>query len=155
MYISVINVWTTEPKRRLSQQSRSSLPPMGSTVVNSNSLPSITVQKFGNQKTTISDVGLGAHEGKYTPSSSVPDLATRLLFTHSLLYWKTYLSNLRFANLSVINSDGSNGLNIQNSQAHHLYTNQHITSSYIIDNSAVKIESNINLFSKNDLICRF
>lgn len=36
-----------------------------------------TVQKFGNQKTTISDVGLGAHEGKYTPSSSVPDLATR------------------------------------------------------------------------------
>lgn len=48
-------------------------------VVNSNSLPSITVQKFGNQKTTISDVGLGAHEGKYTPSSSVPDLATRYL----------------------------------------------------------------------------
>lgn len=39
-----------------------------------------TVQKFGNQKTTISDVGLGAHEGKYTPSSSVPDLATRLCF---------------------------------------------------------------------------
>lgn len=77
MYILVINVWTTEPKRRLSQQSRSSLPPMGSAGVNSNSLPSITVQKFGNQKTTISDVGLGAHEGKYTPSSSVPDLATR------------------------------------------------------------------------------
>lgn len=48
-------------------------------VVNSNSLPSITVQKFGNQKTTISDVGLGAHEGKYTPSSSVPDLATRCI----------------------------------------------------------------------------
>lgn len=44
-----------------------------------------TVQKFGNQKTTISDVGLGAHEGKYTPSSSVPDLATRLYFTYNFI----------------------------------------------------------------------
>ncbi|GJQ78357.1 hypothetical protein Trydic_g22184 [Trypoxylus dichotomus] len=113
----IINVWTTEPKRRLSQQSRSSLPPMNA-VVNSNSLPSITVQKFGNQKTTISDVGLGAHEGKYTPSSSVPDLATR------------------FANLSVINSDGSNGSNIQSTPTYHLYNNQqHIGSSYTVDNS--------------------
>ncbi|KRT82127.1 hypothetical protein AMK59_4092 [Oryctes borbonicus] len=117
----IINVWTTEPKRRLSQQSRSSLPPMNA-VVNSNSLPSITVQKFGNQKTTISDVGLGAHEGKYTPSSSVPDLATR------------------FANLSVINSDGSNGSNIQSTQTYHFYNNQqHVGSSYTVDNSAVKI----------------
>lgn len=39
----------------------------------------VTVQKFGNQKATISDVGLGAHEGKYTPSASVPNLATRLV----------------------------------------------------------------------------
>ncbi|XP_070166846.1 uncharacterized protein [Polyergus mexicanus] len=36
-----------------------------------------TVQKFGNTKTTTSAVGLGSHEGKYTPNSSVPDLAQR------------------------------------------------------------------------------
>ncbi|XP_014467160.1 PREDICTED: protein salvador homolog 1-like isoform X4 [Dinoponera quadriceps] len=35
------------------------------------------VQKFGNTKTTPSAVGLGSHEGKYTPNSSVPDLAQR------------------------------------------------------------------------------
>lgn len=68
--VTVINVWTTEPKRRSSNQSRSSLPPQSAANTQ-------TVQKFGNQKTTISDVGLGAHEGKYTPSPSVPDLATR------------------------------------------------------------------------------
>jgi hypothetical protein len=33
------------------------------------------VQKFGNNRTTPST--LGGHEGKYTPSSSVPDLAQR------------------------------------------------------------------------------
>lgn len=73
LFSIVINVWTTEPKRRHSSQSRSSLH-------SNNTIPSSsqqTVQKFGNQKTLISDVGLGAHEGKYTPSASVPDLATR------------------------------------------------------------------------------
>jgi scaffold protein salvador len=35
------------------------------------------VQKFGNNKSTLSAVGLGSHEGKYTPNSSVPDLAQR------------------------------------------------------------------------------
>ncbi|XP_025074552.1 protein salvador homolog 1 isoform X3 [Pogonomyrmex barbatus] len=35
------------------------------------------VQKFGNTKTTNSAVGLGNHEGKYTPNNSVPDLAQR------------------------------------------------------------------------------
>lgn len=71
----VINVWTTEPKRRISNQGRSSLPP--NITFGGNLTPQTTVQKFGNQKTTISDVGLGAHEGKYTPSASVPNLATR------------------------------------------------------------------------------
>lgn len=74
-YILVINVWTTEPKRRISNQGRSSLPP--NITFGGNLTPQTTVQKFGNQKTTISDVGLGAHEGKYTPSASVPNLATR------------------------------------------------------------------------------
>ncbi|KAJ8924379.1 hypothetical protein NQ315_007175 [Exocentrus adspersus] len=114
----IINVWTTEPKRRNSNQSRSSFPP---TTVGSTS--QTTVQKFGNQKTTISDVGLGAHEGKYTPSASVPDLATR------------------FANLSVGNSnDGSSSLatnivthNVNSPQP--IYVNQHIGASYS-DNSA-------------------
>lgn len=73
--ILVINVWTTEPKRKGSNpNSRSSI--TSQTIVNS--APQQVVQKFGNQKATISDVGLGAHEGKYTPNSSVPDIATRL-----------------------------------------------------------------------------
>lgn len=36
-----------------------------------------TAQKFGNLRTVASEIGLGSHEGKYTPSSSVPNLATR------------------------------------------------------------------------------
>lgn len=73
----VINVWTTEPKRK-SQSRRGTLPPPSSATMSSNS-PQMNsnVQKFGNQKPTTSAVGLGAHEGKYTPSASVPDLATR------------------------------------------------------------------------------
>ncbi|XP_022904504.1 protein salvador homolog 1 [Onthophagus taurus] len=113
----IINVWTTEPKRRLSQQSRTSIatiPP----VVTSNSLPSITVQKFGNQKTTISDVGLGAHEGKYTPSSSVPNLATR------------------FANLSVINSESSSSVAVTTVNQNTYASQHHINSSYNIDSSS-------------------
>ncbi|XP_050500337.1 protein salvador homolog 1 isoform X2 [Diabrotica virgifera virgifera] len=77
----IINVWTTEPIRRHSNQGRSSLTSSNtiptSSASSSNSSSQLTVQKFGNQKTLISDVGLGAHEGKYTPSASVPDLATR------------------------------------------------------------------------------
>lgn len=121
----IINVWTTEPKRRrISNQGRSSLPPQ-STLANT-SQSSSTVQKFGNQKTTISDVGLGAHEGKYTPSASVPDLATR------------------FANLStgpssenstaVITSNNFTNSNNLNT-SHHIYANQPLGNTYI-DNSA-------------------
>ncbi|XP_050315986.1 scaffold protein salvador [Anthonomus grandis grandis] len=117
----IINVWTTEPKRRNSNQSRASLPPQGTISSNSQANPVQTVQKFGNQKTTISDVGLGAHEGKYTPSASVPDLATR------------------FANLSVgILPDNNpsaliyNNPNV-NASSHHIY--QSVGGNYI-DNSA-------------------
>jgi hypothetical protein len=39
------------------------------------------VQKFGNTRMTPST--LGGHEGKYTPSSSVPDLAQRYVYTHA------------------------------------------------------------------------
>lgn len=74
----VINVWTTEPKRRPSSQPRNSISSNASVVGGATAQHTAnTIQKFGNQKTTISDVGLGAHEGKYTPSASVPDLATR------------------------------------------------------------------------------
>lgn len=70
-------MWTTEPKRK-SQSRRGALPPPTSATMPS-AAPSVNsnVQKFGNQKPTTSAVGLGAHEGKYTPSASVPDLATR------------------------------------------------------------------------------
>ncbi|KAF7280040.1 scaffold protein salvador [Rhynchophorus ferrugineus] len=123
----IINVWTTEP-RRSSNQSRSSLPAQN--IYSNTQNTSSTVQKFGNQKTTISDVGLGAHEGKYTPSASVPDLATR------------------FANLSVgISSDSnsvsttnntvrlpSNSVNVNN-VSHHIYANHPLGNVYV-DNSS-------------------
>ncbi len=38
-------------------------------------------------KTTNSAVGLGSHEGKYTPNNSVPDLSQRLIvnFTFNMI----------------------------------------------------------------------
>jgi len=48
------------------------------------------VQKFGNTKTTTSAVGLGSHEGKYTPNSSVPDLAQRLIINNYLQFLHMY-----------------------------------------------------------------
>ncbi|CAH1155193.1 unnamed protein product [Phaedon cochleariae] len=103
----IINVWTTEPKRRYSTQNRSSL-------TQTNTIPSSsqnTVQKFGNQKTLISDVGLGAHEGKYTPSASVPDLATR------------------FANLSVgTSNEGTNFNNPSITSSQPVYVNHHVNN---------------------------
>ncbi|CAH0551743.1 unnamed protein product [Brassicogethes aeneus] len=117
--IPIINVWTTEPKKRLSNQSRSSLP-LQFPVTRASNQPSNTVQKFGNQKTTISDVGLGAHEGKYTPSASVPDLATR------------------FANCKSVGQSsegGSQTVSSNGSSTQHIYANQPMSSSYV-DNSA-------------------
>lgn len=68
----IINVWTTEPNRRPRRRNNHSTMPNMSIPQQ----PSM-VQKFGNTKTTTSAVGLGSHEGKYTPNSSVPDLAQR------------------------------------------------------------------------------
>ncbi|XP_072744522.1 protein salvador homolog 1 isoform X2 [Anoplolepis gracilipes] len=68
----IINVWTTEPNRRTRRRNNhSTMPNM--------SIPQqpSTVQMFGNTKTIPSAVGLGNHEGKYTPNSSIPDLAQR------------------------------------------------------------------------------
>ncbi|KAG5889395.1 hypothetical protein JTB14_018270 [Gonioctena quinquepunctata] len=138
----IINVWTTEPKRRYSNQSRSSLTPNGTIPPPSQ----VTVQKFGNQKTLISDVGLGAHEGKYTPSASVPDLATR------------------FANLSVGLSTESNVYLSTNfnststSLSQPIYANHHVSSVYN-DNSAnnanyVEIDQIYPLAQENNSVYR-
>ncbi|XP_060536361.1 scaffold protein salvador isoform X2 [Cylas formicarius] len=116
----IINVWTTEPKRRISNQGRSSLPPQTTNVNNLHN----TVQKFGNQKATVSDVGLGAHEGKYTPSSSVPDLATR---------FANLSVGISAENSSVLNSTYSSTSNLNTS--HHIYVNQPVSSAYV-DNFA-------------------
>ncbi|KAL7301439.1 scaffold protein salvador [Trichogramma pretiosum] len=69
--VPIINVWTTEPHRR-GRRVNQTMPtmPFGSQ-------PPTTVQKFGNTKPSLSAVGLGSHEGKYTPNNSVPDLAAR------------------------------------------------------------------------------
>ncbi|XP_044265771.1 protein salvador homolog 1 [Tribolium madens] len=113
----IINVWTTEPKRRLSSQGRQSLP---ASLTRGANQSSITVQKFGNQKTIISS-GLGAHQGKYTPSSSVPDLATR------------------FANLST---NENNSLYTPSSAVapQHIYMNQHFNASYSDNSNANYVE---------------
>jgi hypothetical protein len=42
------------------------------------------VQKFGNTRVTPST--LGGHEGKYTPSSSVPDLVQRYILFFNFPY---------------------------------------------------------------------
>ena len=70
----VINVWTTEPNKR--RQRYNNQPPIPASMPISLQQPTM-VQKFGNTKSTLSAVGLGNHEGKYTPNSSVPDLAQR------------------------------------------------------------------------------
>jgi hypothetical protein len=44
------------------------------------------VQKFGNTRMTPST--LGGHEGKYTPNSSVPDLAQRYIKNTFIQYLK-------------------------------------------------------------------
>lgn len=115
----IINVWTTEPIRRARRRNQSSIPPSMPVVQQ----PSM-VQKFGNTKTTMSAVGLGSHEGKYTPNSSVPDIAQR------------------FASLSV-NSSSSDGTTSRtptpmyhpglSPAISHTYVNQYAGSEYHLD----------------------
>ncbi|RLU16451.1 hypothetical protein DMN91_010519 [Ooceraea biroi] len=115
----IINVWTTEPNKRTRR--RNNLPAM--TTMSIPQQPSM-VQKFGNTKTTPSAVGLGSHEGKYTPNSSVPDLAQR------------------FANLSV-NTATSDGMLSRTATPmyhpelspamSHTYINQYAGSEYHLD----------------------
>ncbi|XP_076283407.1 protein salvador homolog 1 isoform X4 [Lasioglossum baleicum] len=116
----IINVWTTEPNRR--SRNRNNHP----TIPTSMSIPQqpIMIQKFGNTKTTMSAVGLGSHEGKYTPNSSVPDLAQR------------------FASLSV-NTSTRDGLPSRTATPmyhsglspamSHTYVNQYAGSEYHLD----------------------
>ncbi|KYM93526.1 PREDICTED: scaffold protein salvador-like [Cyphomyrmex costatus] len=71
--IPIINVWTTEPNKKLRRHNNHPVMPNSTTI---SPQPSM-VQKFGNMKTTNSAVGLGSYEGKYTPNNSVPDLTQR------------------------------------------------------------------------------
>ncbi|KAL1461236.1 hypothetical protein WDU94_013155 [Cyamophila willieti] len=65
----IINVWGSEPVKK-NQRKASSQEPLSSIG------PQISMsQKFGNSR--ILPTPSKGHEGKYTPSSSVPDLATR------------------------------------------------------------------------------
>ncbi|XP_015179951.1 PREDICTED: scaffold protein salvador-like isoform X2 [Polistes dominula] len=115
----IINVWTTEPNRRVRRRNHPTIPSSMSIPQQ----PSI-VQKFGNTKTTMSAVGLGSHEGKYTPNSSVPDLAQR------------------FTGLSV-NTGLNEGISSRTTTplyhsglspaASHTYVNQYAGSEYHLD----------------------
>ncbi|XP_001602119.1 protein salvador homolog 1 isoform X1 [Nasonia vitripennis] len=116
----IINVWTTEPNRR---GRRLNQPAITSSMPISSQQPTM-VQKFGNTKSTLSAVGLGSHEGKYTPNSSVPDLAQR------------------FASLSM-NSASSDGMPSRTATPlyqpslspamSHTYVNQYAGSEYHLD----------------------
>ncbi|XP_044013571.1 scaffold protein salvador-like isoform X6 [Aphidius gifuensis] len=121
--IPIINVWTTEPNRRARRRNnntnQSSMP---STSMAMGQQPSM-VQKFGNIKTTTSAVGLGSHEGKYTPNSSVPNLAQRFA---SLLVKPDCVIDERHeshALLPVHTVDTTN----------HIYANQYAGSEYHLD----------------------
>ncbi|XP_069671662.1 uncharacterized protein sav [Periplaneta americana] len=114
----IINVWSTEPIRKGQRRGNQS-PSPNMSVVQQTSI----VQKFGNSRMTPS--ALGGHEGKYTPSSSVPDLAQR------------------FASLSV--SSGSEASSSSPRLNHslygnglapamsHTYINQYTGSEYNLD----------------------
>lgn len=114
----IINVWSTEPIRKGNRRGNQTPSPV-TTVVQQTSI----VQKFGNTRMTPST--LGGHEGKYTPNSSVPDLAQR------------------FASLSV--SSGSEAASGSPRMHHplygggltsamsHTYMNQYTGSEYNLD----------------------
>ncbi|XP_066594068.1 protein salvador homolog 1-like [Prorops nasuta] len=116
----IINVWTTEPNRRTRRRNNHASIPASMSISQQPSM----VQKFGNTKTTMSAVGLGSHEGKYTPNSSVPDLAQR------------------FASLSVHTSSGD-GMSSRTTTplyhtglspaVSHTYVNQYAGSEYHSD----------------------
>ncbi|XP_033217300.1 protein salvador homolog 1 isoform X2 [Belonocnema kinseyi] len=116
----IINVWSTEPNRRPRRHNNQQTL---STSMLMSQQPSM-VQKFGNTKTTESAVGLGSHEGKYTPNSSVPDLAQR------------------FQSLSV-HSGSSDGMSLRaatplyhpglSPAMSHTYVNQYAGSEYHLD----------------------
>lgn len=116
----IINVWTTEPNRRTRNRNNHSTIPTSMSIPQQPSM----VQKFGNTKTTMSAVGLGSHEGKYTPNSSVPDLAQR------------------FASLSV-NTSTRDGISSRTATPmyhsglspaiSHTYVNQYAGSEYHLD----------------------
>lgn len=72
--IPIINVWTTEPFRK---NNHTRINVLESPNLNNINQPGDSVQKFGNVKNTPSPSILIGHEGKYTPSSSVPDLAQK------------------------------------------------------------------------------
>ncbi|XP_043272961.1 scaffold protein salvador isoform X3 [Venturia canescens] len=117
---SVINVWTTEPNRRARRRNNQQTLPPSLPVPQQPSM----VQKFGNTKTTMSAVGLGSHEGKYTPNSSVPDLAQR------------------FASLSVNSGHGDGAISRTATPMYHsglspaishTYVNQYAGSEYHLD----------------------
>uniref|UniRef100_A0A0K8SDC0 Uncharacterized protein n=2 Tax=Lygus hesperus TaxID=30085 RepID=A0A0K8SDC0_LYGHE len=65
--IPIINVWTSEPMKKL---------PRRSVTENPMSQGNATAQKFNPNRIAQSMTTIG-HEGKYTPSASVPDLAQR------------------------------------------------------------------------------
>lgn len=80
----VINVWTVEEnknkiKNRRNSQQITTTNTISAEPANLNSLSKMqtSTQKFGNGK-VATKVNLG-HEGKYTPSSSVPNLVHRLM----------------------------------------------------------------------------
>ncbi|KAJ8673184.1 hypothetical protein QAD02_004446 [Eretmocerus hayati] len=114
----IINVWTTEPNRRARRMNQAV------SQMHVGSQPPTMIQKFGNTKPTLSAVGLGSHEGKYTPNSSVPDLAQR------------------FASLSM-NSGMSDGMPSRtptpmyqpslSPALSHTYVNQYAGSEYHLD----------------------
>nr|CAD7264501.1 unnamed protein product [Timema shepardi] len=68
----IINIWSIEPSRKVHRRTTTT----GSTVATTVTQQTSIVQKFGNSRTSTPSA-LGGHEGKYTPSSSVPDLAQR------------------------------------------------------------------------------
>lgn len=124
--IPIINVWTTEPRYKLPRRVgfRPETP--------SHAQGSGIYQKFGANRGPQSTVLLG-HEGKYTPSTSVPDLAQRFA---SLSVNENHINATQPALYSSPSSTGLlTGLN-QN------YINQFNGSQFSADKSQAAITHN-------------
>lgn len=146
--IPIINVWTQEEsKNKLRNRRNSQTNPavvqtnenvLSMQAIQNNSNKTTTMQKFGNGKVVSKVSGLG-HEGKYTQSSSVPNLAHRFV--------NTAQNNEAAANLAA-----KRNLLLElnrNASSVNAYNAQQVDNDVMIRRPPSQFESNTNMHNFN------